>query len=405
VQTWTRIRRHEFRALAHEIGNEAVSRLREWPASGEGREVKAASERIIRRLDGPQPVRNLKIVLGELNYALDQFLQIADNSFFKSVIADRRIGGKRSNRGPLGEELSKLIHEYSLIRDEQTQALELETKEAIRTALPEQKLSPVKFAFEDGILRIQDDIAQALNEDLNIAESSRTAVLEIGEEILDQFLGSNGDPRLANMITELQEALIGSGNIIRCALRRLALEKALPAFEQELAATIYGQIQAYSTGIGLYVSLFPDWQRFIANAADTDVNTYDVGQIYYAGRQMVAALETAGPSVDPEVPRTLNWIFEAIREPRLASKSAIFGAWRTLENLVSKIFGTSLDWIKAANKGVKLGLTASAGIAALTLVQQVATASTGISPKVAQAMHAGWIPKAAQSMLELIKPE
>ena len=405
VQTWTRIRRHQFRTLANEIGNEAVTLLRDWPASGEGREVKAASERISRRLDGPQPVRNLKIVLGELDYAHDQFSQIADNSFFKSAIADRRIGGKRSGREPLGEELWKLIHEYSLVRDEQEQALEAQTKEAIRGLIPEQKLSPVKFTFEEGVLRIQDDIAQTLEEDLSIADNSRTVVLEVGEEILDQFQGSNGDPRLVKMVTELQDALMSSGNIIRCALKRVALEKALPAFEQELAATVYGQLQAYSTGIGLYVSLFPDWQRFTANVASMDLNAHDVGEIYHAGRQMVAALEKAGPSVDPEVPRTLNWIFQAIREPRLASKSAVFAAWRTLENLASKIFGASLDWIKAANKGVKAGLTASAGIVTLAVVQQVATASTGISPKVAQAMQAGWVPKAAQSMLDLIKPE
>ncbi len=377
-----------------------------WPENGDGRIVKAATENVIRRLDGPQPVRALKIAFGELDYAVEQLKIVAVNPFFQAEFFKRKAGGKRSGRDFIGNELLELLDEYASYRDVQEAAMEIEVKQAIRATLPEQKLSPAKFTFdENGVLRIQHEPIASIGDDQRVADNSRSAVLELGNRILENFHQSNLDQRVGTLISEVQEAVRSKQDIIRCGFKRLVLENTVQQLRDEAPAILYSELATYSSGVGLYVSMHPDWQKFTEHAAIVDVNPIDVRQVYHAGRTLISALEKAGPAVDPEVPKTLSWIFEAIRDPKLASKRALFGAWRALENLASKVFGAGIDLIGSAKHGVQMGVKVSAGLLTLAVIQAVASSTSLVPPTIAQAMHGGWVPEIAKKFQDLIKPD
>jgi hypothetical protein len=98
--------------------------------------------------------------------------------------------------------------------------------------------------------------------------------------------------------------------------------------------------------------------------------------------------------VDPQVPRSVELLAEAIRDPRQASKRAVFGVVRTLENLIGTIF---LGVVGSTFSGVKDGLRASTKVVAATLILGAAVhgAST-ISPSLSKLVKSNWLEQASK---------
>ncbi|MCW2389923.1 hypothetical protein M2333_002969 [Sphingobium sp. B11D3B] len=81
LQTWTRLRRLRLQELSIGIGDKAMAALKHWPLSGEGRQVKAGTERLLAGLHATHD-RDVHYAFDNLARAMTELQLISDNPFF-----------------------------------------------------------------------------------------------------------------------------------------------------------------------------------------------------------------------------------------------------------------------------------------------------------------------------------
>lgn len=142
--------------------------------------------------------------------------------------------------------------------------------------------------------------------------------------------------------------------------------------------------------------------RFAENAADADYSREDVNRLYVVGHTLTEELKKQEQLVDPEVPRSLAFLLESVRDPRRAAKRTVFAAIRSIENLVSvviKAFGTIVSGIP---EGVKKGVVV---VAASTLLYAAANAAVHIDPAAGRVLRTSWLGKAGKLILDNMKSD
>lgn len=86
LQTWARITRLDLQEIAAAIGNQSLANLRSWPETGEGRAVKASTEKMIRNLDHTFESSDLHFIFDNMESVVHELEKISHNSFYKSHI-------------------------------------------------------------------------------------------------------------------------------------------------------------------------------------------------------------------------------------------------------------------------------------------------------------------------------
>ncbi len=407
-QTWTRLKRIELRKLANDVGNEALLIHDKWPRSGEGRAIKSATESISRRLDGLQQTGTLQSAFGELTSAANYFAAILQNKFFQAEMAGKPIKRRRGDRSTMGQLINSAssdvlayIENYEFpVETSRDHLRELER------VIPTQKIGPIQFEYVSSVLRVKHAGAMPEDADKANVESAIKALRKTAKQISVELTNSNCDRRLLAVTDDLVARLKSRQDIVQLGLANIAAQMVFDSSKQEVPDLLFAQLQAFSISLSMYVAQFPEWARFSENAAMAEFTPADVKGVYQAGSKLVQDLEGAQKAVDSEVPRTLRWMLETIRNPRLATKRTVFAAIRTIENLVSimlKSFGEVLVSIKdGTTKGVKL---ATAGIVATALLVAAADAAKGVSPAAARILQTHWLSKAADIVLKKLLPE
>ena len=405
-QTWVRVKRVELHRLANEIGNEAISILSRWPKSGEGRAIKELTEQISRRLDGQQPGGGFAVALDELQFAARQFEVIGKNEFFIREMANNPLKSRKGDSSPMLDHINTVIIE---VRNFATNyppkpKSEATTTEILEEIIPPQKIGPAHFEIVGGVLRLRHIPATIEQIDEHNADRARKGLIESGDWLLSNFRSSNADVRLIETIEDIQTRLKSNEDIIQLGIASIACQLVFSSYEQEFADVIAARMQAYCITVGMYVGQFPQWIRFSENAAMAEYDPADILTLYSAGQELVSKLRDAGPSVDPEVPRTLSWMLEAIRDPNKAVRRTVFAAIRTIENLVVNVFSAFGDVLNGAVSGTKAGTKlAFQGLVAVGLLTAAAHVATAVSPAAAKVLQTNWMGKAAKIVLEALK--
>ena len=164
------------------------------------------------------------------------------------------------------------------------------------------------------------------------------------------------------------------------------------SFADQLPDVAAARFLGFSMGIGLYVGQFPEWHRFIENAASANFEKSDMEVAYDVGRSLLPALRDAKGLVDPEVPKSIELILEALRNPKLSAKRALYGAVKTLENLLATVFKEVSGLLRAMSDGVQGGIKkAVVALVATGLLCAAAHTAVQLSPTAERVANANWL--------------
>lgn len=251
--------------------------------------------------------------------------------------------------------------------------------EEIRRQIPQQRLAPARFDITDGLLHVARARSDVDEGDQAATKAAMAALIESGERIVSELRGSNCDKRLVATFVELEKQLRSGENIIQLGYTSLACDRLRAKFENEIPDAVVAAMEAHSEGVQLYLAQFPDWIRFMQNAASAHLTEEDVAIIGETAERAVEKLIEAGSAVDSEVPKTIEFLRNLIASPGRESKRAAYAMIVTIENLVSKIAHYSADFMdKTVNKTIdEMSSKLAKGISRAAVVALLAVALEG----------------------------
>ncbi|TIL49671.1 hypothetical protein [Mesorhizobium sp.] len=268
--------------------------------------------------------------------------------------------------------------------------------QALRKAVPAQKLAPVSFDIVDGKLIVSKQEASPLVEDAPIAAQAKEQLLDRGKHLLDELHRSNCDRRLVAELERLQEQLSSPRSVIELALTNVAFGAMAKSYEAELPAGVSALMQVHTAGVSMYVAQFPDWQRFTENAASVELDNTDIEAISAKLTEVIEATKKDTRIADPDVPRTLHYLSDLVHQPGKTSKRAAMAVVRTLENMVIRLFRFGADvfeqTLTKSTGSISTALARGLAVALLTLGLSAASSLTGLSSKIG---GMNWIEDAA----------
>ena len=302
----------------------------------------------------------------------------------------------------IGEALEYLIErtesELGFARGEQTSL----TVRDLRNIVPAQKVAPVQFEIRDGRLAILHIPRIGLPEDAANIANAKQSLLEQGNRILSELERSNCDKRLLESVQLLQRQLADDGNAIQLGLSNIACEVMVRQFQTELPDAVFAMVQAHTRGVEMFAAQFPEWGKFVENAAAIALAELDVECVAEAAAQVVNTLKNSPALAEPEVPKTIIRLRELLAAPGASGRRAGFAMLRTLENLISRIYAHCVDLADqtAANMVKQLSKTAATVLVASLLAMALTTAGT-ISPVAVKVPEMQWL----RSATEVLKRE
>lgn len=225
----------------------------------------------------------------------------------------------------------------------------------LRRALPEQELAPAQFEIQANRIVLKNVPSSPAPQDRNNVVAAKEGLEASGKRLLKEIQKSNFDRRLAETIEHVQEVISDGANIIKLGISNIEYGMVCTALAKELPDAILAKLRAHALNIDMYVAQFPEWKRFVENAAGTQLAEEDIKALHHSVGQLIQNMEKEPELVAPEVPKTLLHLREMISQPKVASRRAAYAVWRSLENLVKGILRFVLDVAEAVrSKSVKV---------------------------------------------------
>ena len=408
---WYQLQSVQFRRLAHSLGNAALTSISRWPSGppsgGDGRAVKAACERLVRLTESTTLSGNARIS-ANLNEILREFREIEKNPFFHESLSTKNYNGSHES-GTYGALVEKNIQRIESFLDFNSEILAIDLNEVARIA-PNQELSPLQFQISDDKLTIRSIPSGELIEDRKLTSSARSLLVEQGDEVISELEGSNCDRRFLDHMRFVQHKLETAVNIVQLGLTSQAATVVLDKYSDELPSITSAKSQAYLLGISQYAGQFPEWRRFCEQASSLELDQSDANLAKAAVESLLPQLKKSTSSIDPEIPKSFQFIIDCVSDPKDTSKRVTYGLVRTLENFSATIFLSVVDYVKSLHQGANTGIRrGTAGLMALSLVVAAIQCARSLTPTASKIPGLTWLERAADVMDEnlpaLIKPE
>lgn len=422
-QTWTRLQRLKLQGVAGDLSNASMSAFNHWPTTGEGRSVKAASEKMLRLLARANATSDLPETVSVLNEAVAELERVTENDFFHKTLASTLIPAPLGRRIMLGERVHSAILEHrSFLRENDLPRSSSRNEDSpirnppaprdtFASTVPAQKSGPARFAFEHQ-LTLASQAAQAKPASQSNAANARVALIELGDDLVSDFSMANYDNRLLRSIQRVQQKLRDGADIIQTGIASMACTNVSASLQHELSDALIAQIDTYNVGVSLYIGQFSEWSSFVEDAQATEFSTADAERVISTSKVLASNLREQSDLVDPEVPRTIELIVEAMGNPRKSTQRAFFAAVRTVENLASVVLSRLGGLVDAAWTGITDGTKEGMKtVSKIALLAAVAAAAASLAPATGGVVGAGWLRKAgkmtteALSKIELSKSE
>jgi hypothetical protein len=267
---------------------------------------------------------------------------------------------------------------------------------SLRGIVPDQKIAPVQFDIVDDVIVVVHKKSSARDADLGNIEAAKAELSRSGEKIIAELQQSNCDKRLLSSVHELQEQFQGEIDAISVGLKNIGCEAMFAAFRAELPVAVSSMLLAYTRGVQMFVGQFPEWTTFVENAAAADLGTSDIVHLKTASVSVVQQLSAQPDFVSPEVPQTLAFLIELLGSPSLAGKRAAFALMRSVENLVSRVFGYGTSFLeKTADKTIDKASTAASKIIVGMLLLGVSGA-VALGPVSSKVPDMSWMKAASE---------
>lgn len=266
--------------------------------------------------------------------------------------------------------------------------------EDLRNIVPAQQVSPVHFDVINGKIVISHTKPIVENKDVDNISNTLDHIQKNGNDLIEKLKNSNCDRRLLEAVINLHTEINSNNNIIKIGLSNIHCQLLAEQFKPELPDAYNGMFMSYNVSISLYVSQFPEWEQFINNASKANITNESVIQIERAADNILDKFDQNPDLSDPEVPKTIKFIRDILKQPKVASKKIAYAVARTIENLVSIIVKYV---IKTLDKTAEKSTEAISGAASKIIVGLLALAlsgAVGLSP-VSAITGASWIKQAA----------
>jgi hypothetical protein len=272
----------------------------------------------------------------------------------------------------------------------------------LQAIVPAQKIAPAQFEIKDSRLTVRRNVSRSNEEDRRNIESAKTELQQTGDKIIRELQQSNCDRRLLDNIQRLQDQLADDTDAIKIGLTNLSCEFMCAAFDNELPSAVSSMLKAHTRGVQLFVGQFPEWNKFLENAATSHLETNDITQLHSASAQLVESLKARPDVVDPEVPRTLAYLTQMLENPSASGKRAAFAVLRSVENLISLIFNYGADFVqKTISKTIDSVSTTASRIIVITLLTLALGSATAIGPIASKVPEMNWM----QTATEIVKKQ
>lgn len=414
IHTWGRIARLDLQHLSVALGNAALQERKNWPPNGEGRLVKATSEKILRSLEQAFERGDINFVFDIIDESVKNLLYLSELSFYSQFIADKKYRDRKYYQTTFRDTFSDSLPKYSTFIAANRPPKKFapapinapDDLPDVSKIVPAQKSAPMKYAVVNGKLQLKRQSARVSAEDRQMVSQGRAALQDDANSIIQSLAGSNADPRFLAAFGEIRDVLAADSDVIRLGMLSVSCNSLVTRFHEQLPDIVGAKLDAFDTNLGMFVSQFPDWRKFIENAASTeDLSREEIRAIFNVGQDLAEKLQANDELVDPRVPKSLKLILEAIRDPGKASKRAVFAAVRTLENLIGTIILGFGGFFGAGFAGAKEGLKASSKIAAIALILGVAANSAAnLAPSATKLVKSDWLEKAASAIKKAMEP-
>lgn len=396
-QTWIRIKRIEIKEFASAIGNEAMVGVPSWPATGEGRAVKAASERLIKTID-VSSVGGFSRTIRDFEVCRDIIESLSRNSYYIEFVSSKLFRDRHSSSHVISEYAIYLSKEISEFLKENTISLvsaaniSKETVERIARVLPEQKFGPLYYTFQDGKLSIEKKREYPVSGDSRSVDEARNHLIIDGRELSNILNAGNCDYRLVDYIITITNGIEINDGVISLGLQLITLDEYIKISEGELPSILIARLRGFLFGTTHFIGQFRDWELFIETSSKSNFDADDIESTQKVGRALVHGLQASNLPVSKEVPQSIERILEAVIGTRESAKRAAWAALRAIENLVIAVAKECVASVKSLKKGADKGLEKGAtAIAMATLLYVAVSAAGDIAPHAARIMKASWI--------------
>jgi hypothetical protein len=209
---------------------------------------------------------------------------------------------------------------------------------------------------------------------------------------------------LVETLEQLQFQLETDENIVKIGITNIGCETAGGAFAKELPDAVSAMLQAHTRAVYLFAGQFPDWNRFLENAASVHLTMRDIEKVSEATSKLIERLEARPEIVDPAVPATLAALLAFLRAPRDAAKKAAFSLLRSIENLVSSIYEFGVIFFEKTMKKTLDDLsTAAARTIVASLLALALSGATGIGPLAGKIGEMTWLRTATELVRDQIQ--
>lgn len=260
------------------------------------------------------------------------------------------------------------------------------------SVIPDQKIAPIRFTERAGRLAIDHIKGIPLDEDKSAADAARSALAEQGRLVVEEIRRSNCDQRFLEAVRELQTKIEQTEDIVQLGILAATCEEMRQRFDQELADAVSGRLKAHLSSVQMYVAQFPEWQQYAANAALIELSEDDIRQASAQTDRLIAQFEESSDAVDPEVPRTLRWIREAVRNPGKATKRTAYALISSLENLFSYVLRKIGEVASGTVDGAVPKITTwGSGVFAAGVIYTISNSAGLLAPMFARLPQGGWL--------------
>jgi hypothetical protein len=272
----------------------------------------------------------------------------------------------------------------------------------LRSIIPAQKIAPAQFEIRNDRLTVRKHVSDARDEDAGGIESARSQLQANGDKIIEELERSNCDRRLLSNIQHLQAQLVDETDAIKIGLTNLSCEFMCSAFDHELPSAVSSMLKAHTRGVQLFVGQFPEWNRFLENAATAHLENSDVDALRTASEHLIGSLQSKPDVVDPEVPRTLAYLTQLLENPGSTAKKAAFAVLRSMENLISLVFNYGAEFgQKTMSKTIESASTHASRLIVITLLTIAVGGAASIGPIASKVPEMTWL----QTASEIVKKQ
>jgi hypothetical protein len=266
-----------------------------------------------------------------------------------------------------------------------------------RTTVPDQLPAPVRVEERDGkIARVsdRDSPLRCAERDFN---GWREPVLVHVEELLSgDFRQGTNQGRARDRLVALGKLLPGSIAEVKERQFRIGyeierLEGLVAAYRSSaddmpvLNAAVLEDLDRLRIALVMGIDKLERWAEFRRAAADDPMQEGSANPVVIgdALNSMAVEMERQPKYFDPELPETFRFMAEAARDPQGATKTVVYGAVRSAENVVSflgqRALGIGINAVGAVEQHISKAVATSL-IAGLS----------GVALNISGALPAGW---------------